>query len=416
MKMKSHTTLLSIFAVSALAKLHEKADTTIGTYSLVATIPWSPITPSSVDQSVIYNGTYYLSDRSNAGIHVVSTSNNTQTTLITGFATNFVNKSLSPSTSGPNGLVVLPDRNEVYAGDGDGTIKVVDLFTNKVTANISTGSKKRADEFAYDPSSGIVVCTNPNEATPYVTVISAANRTVMGKVSFPNATELEQPAFNPDTKEFYLSVPSIPGNIGGEIAVLNLNNLTISRTYPVPDCAPAGIVFGPKGKLFIGCSESQIEDYGFATSYIMDVSSGNITSNITYISGVDQVAYSPFTKYFYASAYQDLTNGSRTGAPAPVLAVVGSNGTLIQSITTDNVTAHSVAVDSKSGVMVIPVKAKGILLYGLGSSGATNSSSGDKTPTTSGGTVISTTSSGRKEMMSRSVFAAALLSAALWLL
>jgi hypothetical protein len=30
-------------------------------YSLAATVPWAPGTPSSTDQSAIYNGTYYLS-------------------------------------------------------------------------------------------------------------------------------------------------------------------------------------------------------------------------------------------------------------------------------------------------------------------------------------------------------------------
>jgi hypothetical protein len=70
-------------------------------YNLAATIPWSPKTPSSVDQSAIYNDNYYPSDRSNAGIHVVSLSNNTQTSLITGFVTGFTNGTLATFTSVP---------------------------------------------------------------------------------------------------------------------------------------------------------------------------------------------------------------------------------------------------------------------------------------------------------------------------
>ena len=379
-EMRYRSSVLLVLAVSALAD-------NIATYSGGNTISWSPKTPSSVDQSVIYNGTYYLSDRTNAGVHVVSLSTKNQTALITGFVTNFVNGSLSPALSGPNGLVVLPDRNEIYAGDGDGTIKVIDLFTNTVVANITTGSKKRADEFGYDMATGTIVVTNPNEATPYVSIINAASRTVTGKILFPNATELEQPVYDSVRKQFYVSVPSNPTNPGGEIAVLNLSNTTISKAYPVPQCVPAGIVLGPPNMLFIGCSKTQITDYGYAASFIMDVSTGNIVSNISGVAGIDQVAYSASTGYFYASAYQD--------SPEPILAVISSNGTLVQKLTTDNATAHSVAVDQRSGVMVVPIKSKGIVMYNMeNGTSTTNSSSGNATITSSGGSTSSTNSMG----------------------
>lgn len=392
----------SVFLVLVASALVDS----IGTYSVGNTILWSPKTPSSVDQSTIYNGTYYLSDRTNAGVHVVNLSTNTQTALITGFVTNLVNGSLSPAVSGPNGLIILPDRNEMYAGDGDGTIKVIDLFTNTVVANITTGSKKRADEFGYDAETGTIVVTNPNEATPYVSIINATTRTVTGKILFPNATELEQPVYDGTGKQFYVSVPSNPASPGGEIAILNLNNNTISKAYPIPQCVPAGIVPGPPNTLFIGCSEAQITDYGYAASFIMDLSTGNIISNISGVAGVDQVAYSALTGYFYASAYQD--------SPEPILAVISSNGTLVQKITTDNVTAHSVAVDQKSGVMVVPIKNKGMVVYDLGGgTSTTNSSSRNATATSSGGTTSSTTSVGERKLVCGLVLVGSLLVAGL---
>lgn len=367
--MKSPSSLLLFLAASTLVVNAQ-------TYSVASTIPWSPKTPGSVDQSTIYNGTYYLSDRTNAGVHVVNLTTKTQTALVGGFVTNFVNGSLSSSVSGPNGLIVLPDRNELYVGDGDGTVKVIDLFTHNIVANISTGSKKRADEFGYDMASGIVVVTNPNEATPYVSIINVISRTIIGKIMFPNATELEQPTFNNATKEFYVSVPSNPTNPGGEMAVLDLDTNTISKAIPVPQCVPAGIIFGSVDSLFISCSETQIAEYGFAASYIMNISTGAITSNISGVAGVDQVAYGPSTGYFYASAYQD--------SPAPILAVISSNGTLVQKIPTDNVTAHSVAVDPSSGLMAVPIQAKGIVLYDLGTGAPAATSSGPSaTPTVS---------------------------------
>lgn len=57
------TAALAIFLPKAFAQ-----SSTVGIYSLATTIPWSPAPPSSVDQSVVYNDTYYLSDRTNAGV------------------------------------------------------------------------------------------------------------------------------------------------------------------------------------------------------------------------------------------------------------------------------------------------------------------------------------------------------------
>jgi hypothetical protein len=97
--MRYQSSVLFVLAASALA------DNIGGTDSVGNIIAWSPKTPSSMDQSVIYHGTYYLADRTNAGVHIVKPKHqpNTQTALITGFVSNLVNGSLSPAISRPNG-------------------------------------------------------------------------------------------------------------------------------------------------------------------------------------------------------------------------------------------------------------------------------------------------------------------------
>lgn len=42
-------------------------------------------------------------------------------------------------------MVVLPDRKDMYVGDGDGSVKVIDLITNTTISKIVTGGTKRAD-------------------------------------------------------------------------------------------------------------------------------------------------------------------------------------------------------------------------------------------------------------------------------
>ena len=290
-------------------------------------------------------------------------------------------------------MIVIPSRNELWAGDGNGTVKVIDLFTSTMVASINTTSVKRADEFGYDPTNEIVVVTNPAEETPYVSIISATNRTVLGKIMFPNVTELEQPTFNPTDGLFYVSVPSSGAHPGGSVCTLNIANMSIAKTIPLPDCVPAGIVFGPKNQLFVGCSETQITTYGYAASYIIDVTSGNVTANISGLAGIDQVTYDSAANLFYASAYENLANGS---TPMPQLGVVNaSSGMLVQTIVTDNVTAHSVAVDINNGVMVVPIKSQGIVVYDLKSgvmgSGNSSGNSSGGTATSSGAPAASST-------------------------
>jgi len=75
----------------------------------------------------------------------------------------------SPITtvSGPDGVVVVG--NQVWAGDGDSTVKVIDLKTNKIADTIKTGGTTRVDEMAYDPKDQIFIGINNAEEPPFAT-------------------------------------------------------------------------------------------------------------------------------------------------------------------------------------------------------------------------------------------------------
>ena len=57
--------------------------------------------------------------------------------------------------------------------------------------------------------------------------------------------------------------------------------------------------------------------------------------------------------HYYASAYLNTLSG----VLAPILAAISANGSAVQKIATDNVTAHSVAVDQNTGTLVVQPKA-----------------------------------------------------------
>lgn len=77
--------------------------------------------------------------------------NNSHVTVVTGFQTTIVNGSIVHPQSGPNGLVAIPNLNELWAGAGDSAIKVIDLSTNQIVANVSTMLRLRDRGSRTDP-------------------------------------------------------------------------------------------------------------------------------------------------------------------------------------------------------------------------------------------------------------------------
>ncbi|KAK5123498.1 hypothetical protein LTR85_002536 [Meristemomyces frigidus] len=337
-------------------------------YSLQTIVPWTPEVPLSVDQSQIYNNTYYLSDRTNSGVHVISLLNYSQIALVQGFQKTIVNGTIVNDESGPNGLIILPDNNELWAGDGMGMVRVVDLFTNTLVANISTGSHSRSDEFAYNPKDDIVIVTNGADNPPFMTAIGASNRTVLGRWTFTDLLDdIEQPVYNAVTNQFLVSIPSSEANPGGEIRSLDMKDFAVGTIYPLPPCHPAGIVFGANQHLFVSCSQGQIVDYNVASAFILDMANGGkVIANISGVAGSDQATYDPINGLFFMSAYRNLAGGLSTGAPLPYLTVVNATSyQIVQNIPTDNITAHSIATNPQMGQVVVPLMANGIEIFKL---------------------------------------------------
>lgn len=410
-------------------------------YSQNATtlLPWQPRNASSVGQSTIFNGTYYLADQTNALIRVINLTSPHQNTTIGGFSgvpiagkggvgafsdsntgTDIsTDDSISPSpatagasprTAGPNGILVLPDRNELYVGDAGGTTRVINLHNNSVIGNISTGSQRRADTMAYNPRLGRVLVVNPLEyprQTPSLSLVDVQSRRVVGNVSLPanttasngeKATFVGQPAWDNVTDKFYVPVRATRDNPGGEIDEVDASTLNVTNVIGVRDCHPTSIVFGPAQNLFVGCGRDQIRTYGYGFSLILNLTGlsspspshndrATVVGNISDVSGVGQAVYSPSSELYYVASYHNLSIGAvrkRVDGDGNVNVNAGSDGknranssvhqvaiidartrTLLQTIRTDNVTAQTVAVDPHTNQMVVPLQKEGIALFDM---------------------------------------------------
>jgi len=108
----------------------------------------------------------------------------------------------------------------------------------------------------------------------------------------------------------------------------------------------------------------------------MDVSTnpGSILATIPDLTGIDQVAYNAYTNLYYLSASAYLLDD---GTSAGFLGIVdASTRQLVQSIATDNTTAHSVASDPKTGELLVPVQEVGIVAYKYVGNASTGTGSG----------------------------------------
>lgn len=214
------------------------------TYSKIASIPVPGLRSFDISWVDRSTQTYYLADRTHGAVDVFSAENNTPITRFGGF----VGFTGNNDTSGPNGVVVVHPEHEVWAGDGNSTVKVIDLGSGQTVATISTGGTARADELAFDQKDHLLLIVNDADDPPFVSLISVPDRTVVAKIVFSAANGvdatngIEQPVWDPETHRFYVAVPQIgPNESNGGIVVIDPDTKQIETTFPVSQCQPHGL-------------------------------------------------------------------------------------------------------------------------------------------------------------------------------
>ena len=293
------------------------------------------------------DGVYALADRSNGGLDFFAAASG----RFLGRATGFKGANAAGAdASGPNGVVAVGSR-EFWAGDGDSTVKAVDLGTKKVIASISTGGKKRADELAYDARDHLLIAVNNADDPPFVTFISTQTRRVVGRLELKRASDgAEQPLWNPRTGLVYLSIPSLDGvKSRGAVAVIDPRARRLVKLLPVGQCMPAGLALGPHDDLLLGCSDDAIEAGFPARSFIMSAATGKILASLPKVGGSDEVWSDPKSGRYYLAAV------ANTGGP--VLGVVDGRARQWIGNWPTGSHAHSVTADAATGRVFVPIAA-----------------------------------------------------------
>lgn len=345
-------------------------------YITVPNVP-VPVTPAppgpywSFDISLVDNttGLYYLADKTNCGVDVFDAKASTYVATIgpakspPAFATvtgtcasigsPFSGNTGKSSSSGPNGLVQV-SATKMYAGDGNGTVKIINLQSRTVTGTIVIPTAtKRTDEGSYDPDDHIALIANDSETYPLLTFIDTTTDTVLGQTVRSDATNgMEASLYAPQLHAFVQAVPATKANKNGELDVIDPTTRTVKAVYPMSGtCGPTGIALGPNSHLVVACGD-------VGEMYVMDVTNGSTLAQINQAGGGDEAAYDAATNRFFVTNGNNTSNGVKGGPPQPVTSVIDA-GTMffIQNIPTE---AHAHSIATYNGKIFNPIPSRGV--------------------------------------------------------
>jgi DNA-binding beta-propeller fold protein YncE len=293
-------------------------------------------------------GQVFIADRSNKAVDVIDAKTDKYVTRITGF----VGDGPKGDVSGPNGVLTVNNGTEAWAGDGDSTVKVIDLKAGKIVDTIKTGGKKRADEIAWDPKDGVFIVANDADEPPFVTLISTKpGHKILAKIDFPQATDgIEQSAYNPVDGMFYVDIPQIDKqDAKGGLAMIDPKTAKFVKMLPVDNCIPHGLAKGPGSLMYIGCNAGTKKDKLAGEMAVFDTKAGKVVATIPGAGGSDEAIANEKAGQWYAAVSND-----RTGSALAVMDI--KTNKVVQKFPTST-GAHSVAVSQSNNHVFVPARA-----------------------------------------------------------
>jgi hypothetical protein len=351
-------------------------------------IPGNPLTSFDISWVNPNRAEYYLADRSNSGITIIDTQHLTFNRTIGGFKGIVLNKAgtaVDNNHSGPDGVV--SHGRWLYAGDGDSTLKVIDLnapSANAIKQTISTGGTTRLDEMAITGDGGLLFAINNAEDPPFGTLFSANGDApvsntfriamiIVAPSIIPSGfgLSIEQPTWDPKTQRFYTAIPAIANNppgcsltttpfcSGGLLVTDPDNPVTVEGPFdpvaghgviPLTGCGPNGATTGVHDNLLLGCTPGNFPPG--TTTLVINAQTHN-TATVNGITGSDEVYFNEGDERYYLGASKAIKPAGSTLGSGAVLGVVDGTSVLVETIPQSS-GSHSVAADSKRNLIFVP--------------------------------------------------------------
>jgi hypothetical protein len=368
--------LLVCTAVSAVAQPCQGPGAPVTTQTKCLTaiaIPGNPIRSFDISWVDSDRAEYYLADRSNKGVDIIDTAHNVFKKTIGGFVgikLNSAGTAVDNNHSGPDGVV--SHGKWLYVGDGDSTLKVIDLEAGTIEATLSTGGTTRLDEMALTADGKTLLAVNNAEDPPYATLFTANGDDAVNSVTLVTkitadtsfipagaGLSIEQPAWDESTQRFIVSVPTIADNptgcnygqspgshtCSGAILVIDPTNLAnpIEKVVPLVHCGPNGATVGPNDNVMVGCTPNN--QPGDNETTIINVKNFRYV-DVGNLTGSDEVWYDAGSGRYYT--------GSSAMPGGAVLGVVGGETNFLLETIPQSSASHSVAADQRRQKVYVP--------------------------------------------------------------
>jgi DNA-binding beta-propeller fold protein YncE len=248
--MKVHSMPLFIAATAALAFAGSAQAAGMKQVATIS-IPGEPVTDLGVMAIDQATGLGYFGDKASKSVIVFDTKTDQFVSRIPGF----IGLLKSSNVSGPNGTALVNGGAELWVSDGDSTIKVIDLKTNKIVETISTGGKLRANGMAYGANDRMVLVVNSNDDPPYINLISTeSGRKIVAKIPIPDSgANLERSAYHAPSGMFYTAIPESRDQSKGLMAQVDAKAGKLVKLHEL-DCHPHSLSIVSDTTIFLGCS------------------------------------------------------------------------------------------------------------------------------------------------------------------
>ena len=386
------------------------APTTTQTKCLTAIqIPGIPLQSFDISWVNPKRAEMYFADRSNGGVEVIDTRSLKWKRLLPGFKGAVHNPSgtVNNNISGPDGVV--SHGRWLYAGDGDSTLKVFDLDgSSAAVASIPTGGTTRVDEMALTSSGKRLLAANNAEDPPFATLfvanghaaknsVSIIARIIIDQTIIPPGfgLSLEQPAWDPETKRFFNSIPIIANNPSGcnygqlsgpitchgGVLVVDpktvtgpttqlgaFNPATNTGVIALNGCSPNGASVGPDSKILLGCTPQN--NPNDVIQLVINAVSKKQTA-IADITGSDEVWFNWGDDRYYTGSSRNCKvfpppggNCAAASQQAAVLGVIDAKSNQLIETIPQSSNSHSVAADSKRNLIFVPQVAPASVVIG----------------------------------------------------
>jgi hypothetical protein len=320
-------------------------------------------------------GKYYLGDRANNQVDVLSPLGSTTPTNTPVGHGLFTGATGNNNTSGPDGVLVANNHTEIWAGNGDSHVLIFKTDGTFLTS-INTGGNLRADELCEDPVHHLVMVANNAEpdgsgSKPFVTLIStgtagsASGKAVVRRITFdgndPNAKFIhatngaEQCQWSPITGVFYLNLPEVngPGDNSAPGATVTIDpvKMVVTQSFTIPHslCAgPQGMAVGLNRQLALGCVGTVPLGLGGGglDTVVINSTDGHVLYDYPGQTGNDMVWFNTDDNHFYFAAGNAGKN--QLGITD------SSSGQLDQNVHTA-AGSHSVAASGNPATIYLPV-------------------------------------------------------------